>query len=98
MKPMSNVLNPPFHVLVGRDDLEEADKWLPASAIEKLGLKARVLLPGLISYHEEHAVRVQAGYKIDEWYELDYKTRAFEVAIRRIEGMLIRQVTEASKP
>ena len=95
---MSNERSQPFHVQVGRDSLEEADKWLPAGSVEKLGLKARVLLPGLIAYHEEHAVRVQAGYKIDEWYELDHKTRAFEVALRRIEGMLTRQIMEASKP
>lgn len=96
--PMSNERSLPFHIQVGRDSLEEADKWLPASSAEKLGMRARVLLPGLISYHEEHAVRVDAGYKLREWYELDYKTRVFEVAIRRIESMINRQVMEASKP
>lgn len=88
----------PFQVKKGRDDLAEATKWLPASSAEKLRLSARVLLPGLISYHEEHSVRVQAGYKLGEWYELSPNDRAFEVAIRRIESMINRQMIEASKP
>ncbi len=94
---MSNVLRVAFRVKKADLDIEEANKWLPMSAGEKLGLTARALLPGMISFHEEHLVRTSAGYKLDEWCELDPLERAFEVAIRRLEAMLSRHAMEVSK-
>jgi len=62
-----------------------------------MGLTARVLLPGMISMHEEHLVRTSAGYKLDEWRELHYMERAIEVSIRRLEGTLNRHISEAGR-
>lgn len=92
---MSSELRIAFQIKTANIDIDEA--WLPVSTAEKLGLTARVLLPGMISFHEEHLVRTSAGYKLKEWYELDPLERAFEVAIRRLEGLLNRHVMEASK-
>jgi len=60
-------------------------------------LTARILLPGMISFHEEHLVRKQCGYKLREWYELEPTERAFEVATGRLESLINRHVSEASK-
>lgn len=76
-------------------DIEDA--WLPPSPAQKINLTARALLPGMISFHEEHAVRKDAGYKLDEWYELTPQERAFEVAVQRVEGLITRHLSEASK-
>jgi len=89
---MSNELSPAFRLRKADIDLEEA--WLPITKAEKMGLTARALLPGMISYHEEHLVRIKAGYKVKDWYDLDPMERAFEVAIRRLEAMLNRHISE----
>jgi hypothetical protein len=60
-----------------------------------MGLTARVLLPGMISMHEEHLVRINAGYNLSEWSAMDPLERAFEVALRRLEGVLNRHISEA---
>lgn len=91
---MSNELSPAFRLRKADVDIVEATEWLPVTKAEKMGLTARALLPGMISFHEEHLVRISSGYKLDDWYELDPMERAFEVAIRRLEAMLNRHINE----
>ena len=95
LKLTSTELRAAFRIKKGKVDL--ADEFLPPSASEKLGLTARTLLPGMISFHEEHSTRVQGGYKLHEWYELEPTERAFEVAIRRVDGLISRHIAEAGK-
>ena len=90
---MSTWLRVAFRVRKG--DIGIEDEFLPPSTSEKIRLTARVLLPGMISFHEEHSVRIQCGYKLREWYELSPTERAFEVALRRTENLISRIVSEA---
>ena len=92
---MSSVLSPAFRIKIGDTDIQDA--YLPPSTIEDLRLNARILLPGMISFHEEHLVRIQGGYKLSEWHELEPSERALEVAIRRLEALVNRHVMEAGK-
>ena len=92
---MSNELRPAFRVRAEKTDLK--DVHLPPSTTEKLKLNARKLIPGMISFHEEHSVRIQGGYKLDEWYELSPTERALEVAMRRLEVLINRLAMEAGK-
>ena len=92
---MSIELRAAFRIKKGKTDL--ADEFLPPSTPEKIGLTARTLLPGMISFHEEHSIRVQGGYKLHEWYELEPTERAFEVAVRRADGLINRHIAEANK-
>jgi hypothetical protein len=47
--------------------------------------------------YEEHDARVQAGYKLDEWYALDPLDRALEVEHYRLRHLVAshRQAAEA---
>lgn len=92
---MSNELSLAFKIRAEKTDLE--DVFLPPSTTEKLGLNARRLIPGMISFHEEHSVRIQGGYKLNEWYELSPMERALEVAMRRLEVLINRHAMEAGK-
>ena len=69
---------------MGKVDI--ADILLPPSTSEKIRLMSGIALPGMISMHEEHSVRVQCGYKLYEWRELKPAERALEVATRRLES------------
>jgi hypothetical protein len=54
-----------------------------------LGVEIKqVPIPGMVSMFEEHSVRTEVGYTINEWYSLDPKDRAYEVAISRIKSSL----------
>jgi len=92
---MCNGHRTPFRLRKHGTDLAEA--YVPPTLGDKLNITARALLPGMITYHEEHFVRTKAGYKLDEWYDLAPQERALEVAIRRIESLVERHIAEASK-
>ena len=47
-----------------------------------------VTIPGMVSFYEEHKVRVERGYSFSEWYALQPMERAIEVALSRIENMI----------
>lgn len=80
---------------MGKVDI--ADEFLPGSTSEKIGLTSGIALQGMISIHEEHSVRVQCGYKLCEWGKLNPTERALEVAVRRIESLINRHISEAGK-
>ena len=80
---------------MGKVDI--ADILLPPSTAEKIGLMSGIALPGMISIHEEHSVRVQCGYKLCEWSELNPAEKALEIATRRLESLINRHISEADK-
>lgn len=52
-----------------------------------LGIEIRqVPLPGMIAMYEEHLVRIELRYTIDQWYAMTPEKRAFEVAVMRIKN------------
>jgi hypothetical protein len=52
-----------------------------------LGIEVnQIPVPGIISMYEEHLVRTDVGYTLDEWYNLKSKQRAIEVALYRIKN------------
>jgi hypothetical protein len=54
-------------------------------------------IPGMIALYEEHDTRVEAGYRIDEWYDLHPRERATEVALYRIRHSLSYQKAKAEQ-
>lgn len=70
-------------------------KTLRASNVIETGISADYQIPGNISWYEEHDARIRAGYKLDDWYELDHRDRAFEVAHYRIRRMIEMRKHEA---
>ena len=48
------------------------------------GVEYQVLVPGIVSLFEEHDVRVEIGYTLQEWRDLDPYDRALEVAHCRL--------------
>lgn len=92
---MCNERKIPFRLRKHNVDLSEA--YISPSVGDKLGMTARALLPGMITYHEEHWVRKKAGYRLNEWYDLTPQERAFEVALQRVENLIERHLSEASK-
>jgi len=58
---------------------------LPVAQKDMLGIQVdQIPLPGMISMYEEHSVRSEAGYTLNEWYNLSYRDRATEIALARI--------------
>jgi hypothetical protein len=47
-----------------------------------------IIIPGMVSFYEEHKVRVERGYNFEQWRNLHPMERAIEVALFRIENML----------
>lgn len=70
-------------------------KGLKTSNTIETGISADHQIPGNISMFEEHDARIKVGYKLDEWYELDHRDRAFEVAHYRIRRMIEMRKNEA---
>jgi hypothetical protein len=60
---------------------------LPVSSKDMLGIQVnQAPVPGMVSLYEEHSVRTEVGYTINEWYAMKPENRAYEVAISRIKG------------
>jgi len=92
---MSSKLRKAFRVKKGKVDL--GNVFLPTSKAQEIGLTSGIVIPGMISIHEEHSVRTQCGYKLNEWSELKPNERALEVAVRRLESLVTRHISEAGK-
>jgi len=92
---MSNKLRRAFRTKKGSVDI--GDVFLSMSKAEEIGLTSGIIMPGMISIYEEHSVRAQVGYKLSEWSELKPQERALEVATRRLESLVTRHISEASK-
>jgi hypothetical protein len=54
-------------------------------------------IPGMVLLYEEHNARNEAGYQIDEWYDLHPRERATEVALYRIRHSLEYQKAKAEQ-
>jgi hypothetical protein len=59
------------------------------------GIASEYQIPGNITWFEEHDARIKAGYTLSDWYLLDYRERAFEVAHYRIRRMIEMRKNEA---
>ena len=44
------------------------------------------MTPGIVPPFEEHLARLDLGYTVEKWEELDPKSRAYEVALRRLKA------------
>ncbi len=49
-----------------------------------IGLGFIQLIPGNVTFFEEHMIRQSIGYTIEEWDRLDRLDKAFEVAVYRL--------------
>jgi hypothetical protein len=71
---------------------------IPISGKDMLGIGVKQIpIPGMISRYEEHTVRIEVGYTIPEWYNLDPKDRALEVAVSRIKHSIEYQKSKAQQ-
>jgi len=62
---------------------------LPVSHSDMLGISiSQQPVPGMVSFYEEHMSRSDAGYTIQEWYNLNGRERASEVALARIKNAI----------
>lgn len=59
------------------------------------GIHIRSLGSGLVPVYEEHRTRHACGYNIDEWEKLNWETKAFEVAMARIDNAVQIHQAEA---
>lgn len=49
------------------------------------GISWGAIGPGIVPIFEEHATRMERGYTLQAWYELEPLERAMTVAMRRID-------------
>ncbi len=58
---------------------------LPVSSKDQLGIRIdQVPIPGTVPLYEEHDARIESGYNLLEWNNLNPDDRALEVAHYRI--------------
>jgi hypothetical protein len=57
----------------------------------------QVPIPGIVSFFEEHETRLDAGYTVPEWYNLNGRDRAMEVALYRIRHSIEYQKNKAEQ-
>ena len=76
---------------------------IPIRTKDSLGLYVDgVSIPGMVTMYEEHDARVEAGYTLREWYNLDGYSRAVEVAHYRVRHSIeyhktLKQEQEANR-
>lgn len=57
----------------------------------------QVPIPGIVSFFEENETRLDAGYTLPEWYNLNGRERAIEVAMYRIRHSIEYQKAKAEQ-
>jgi hypothetical protein len=71
---------------------------LRVSSKDMLGITIhQVPIPGIVPFYEEHDARVDSGYTLTEWYNLDGRDRALEVALYRIRHAIEYQKVKAQE-
>lgn len=59
------------------------------------GIRVRSLGSGLVPVYEEHYTRRSCNYSLNEWENLNWETKAFEVAMSRIDNAVQIHQAEA---
>jgi hypothetical protein len=71
---------------------------LPVSTKDTLGIEINQFrVPGVVSFYEEHEARLESGYSLPLWYNLDAEDRAVEVAMFRIKKAIEYQKYKAEE-
>lgn len=65
-----------------------ADASVPVTQVEldnsvSPNVEVRAIGLGMVPIYEEHTVRLESGYKLNEWTALDVMEKALLVAVRR---------------
>lgn len=68
---------------------------IPADTGASAGIRVRSLGSGLVPVYEEHFTRRFCNYNLDEWKDLGWETKAFEVAMSRIDNAVQTHQAEA---
>ena len=95
-----SVTPPPFlgvtkQQLSGNDVID-----VPLAKIElqeqvSAGIRLRSLGPDMVPLFEEHSARLERGYTIEAWYNLERMERAIIIAQRRLDNLVKAHHNEA---
>jgi len=69
----------------------------PGGSYDSYGITVTSSLPGLVPQYEEHSARLNAGYTLPQWRDLNWIDRAIEVATFRIKNKIESIQNEQSR-